>query len=472
MKRIATLLALLLVMGATVFAQGLTIICNQSGAQVFVSGRLMGTTSPNITLPLKSGSYALLVSKSGFQPFNTTVSVTGPGQTITVNLIAIGAVATPAPAPTPAPAATYALTVNSPTPSSQVFLNGASIGTAPVTVQVAPGTYTVLVKAPNRLDWSQQVQITNGPVTVTAGSVAAQPVNLQLTVSANVNGASVAINGATAGQTPFTTSLPAGSYTVVVSAPGYGSYSQNVVMNSNQAINATLQQQTVSLQVQAANAPGAAVLLNGNQVGSSPYNTALPPGTYSITIRSPGFLDYNTQVNLSSPQVVSVSLQQQTFTLQVQATNAPGAAILINGNQAGSSPFNGSFAPGNYSITIRAPGFTDYNTSVSLNSPQAVSVALQQAFVSYTINIPAAYLGGGNEGRGNDNGKGNDRNAIQVYVDNMQLQPVNGGSYQGMAAPGRHQVRIVAGGLKFESSIDLQAGRSATFEPSFVLNVK
>jgi hypothetical protein len=396
MKRLSLFSLILLFVLGLVAAQAratLTITCNVTGAQVYVAGRLVGNTTPNVSITLVPGNYQVRVARSGYQNFDTTVTLPPSGLVLPVTLLQIGASAAPVPAPQPQPASTYALTVTNPGPNAHVLINGVDRGIAPVTMQVPPGTYTVEVRAPNMLPWSQQVQVTNGPVTVTPGM-----------------------------------------------AP-----------------------QTFQVQASASNAPGAQIFLNGAQVGSGAYAGNLSAGTYTILIRAPGFFDYTETFNLAAPKVISVALQQQNFSFQASASNTQ-AQIFLNGAQVASGSYNGALPPGTYTIVIRAPGFVDYTETFNLGAPRVLSVALQQQQVSYTLSIPAAFL--------NTGAKGNPHTLIQVFVDGAQLQVNASGTYSGSVVPGRHVITLLGGGLKFESSVDLQPGKAWFIEPSFGFGVK
>lgn len=393
MRKFAAIMAILALTGAVATAQAratLFIQCNQSGAQVYLDGRIAGNTAPSLTLQIQPGNHQLVVKKNGFQDYSDNVVVPAQGKSITVTLVALGAA--PPPVPTPPPvASTYPLTVTAPGPIAKVYINGQDKGLTPLTIQLPPGSYEVKVLAGGMLPWSQQVQIVNGPASVMAG----------------------------------------------------------------------MQAQTFALQVGAANAPGATIFLNGSQVGQGSYSAALQPGTYTVIVRAPGFLDYSETFNLQGPKTINAALQQQTFSLQVSVPNAPGAAILLNGAQVGQGGYNASLQPGTYTVVVRAPGFNDYTETFSLQGPKTIAVNLQQVLASYTLTIPPALLA--------PDPKGNPHNQIQVYVDNIRINVSPAGTYTGSVSPGRHQIRIVAGGLKFEQSVDLQAGKAWTIEPSFNL---
>lgn len=415
MKKIvsALVVAFFLVAGISAQRATLQIQCNPSGAQVYIGGRLMGTAVPNLTLSLPPNSYPLKVTKTGYQPYETTVILPASGTVVRVNLLPVGATAAPPPVPTPAPQAKFALTVTSPAPNTMVFINGANQGMAPVTIQVIPGTYNISVRAPNSLEWTQQVQVVNAPVTVTPG----------------------------------------------------------------------MQPLSYSLQVTCPNAPGASILINGSQVGAGSYSGNLPGGTYTVVVRAPGYLDYNETFTLTGPKTINASLQAQNFMLQVGASNVSGAAILLNGNQVATGSFNGALPPGNYTIVIRAPGYNDYSETFTLAAPRSIAVALQPVLVSFTFSIPQNFYnpevgslaqGRQNDDRGNSGGKGNAYAygqgrtiaIFELYVDGNLVAPSGDNVWNGAVTPGTHVFKILSGGLKIESSINLQPGRNWVLQPS------
>ena len=417
MKRLFALIVTLFV-ALSIGAQArttLTVVCNVTGAQVYISGRLYGTTTPNATIPLQPNTYQLAVVKPGYQSYNATVSVPPGGLVVNVTLYPVGQYAPP-PAPMPAPASKYPLTINSPAPNTQVFINGALQGNAPLTIQLIPGTYDVSTRTPNMMPWTQQVQIVNGPVAITPGF---QPQNYQL-------------------------------------------------------------------QVGAANVQGAVIFLNGNQVGSGSYNAALPPGDYGIVIRAPGYIDYSENFTLNGPKTISAYLQPQSFQFQASASNAPGAVIFINGNQVGTGSYNAALPPGTYTVLIRAAGFNDYSETFTLAGPRTMAVSLQQSLVTFTFSIPQAFynpevgslaLGRQNDDRGKSEGKGKPGEGrtiavFELFVDGNLLVPAGNNVWTGAVSPGNHVFKILSGGLKVESSINLQPGRNWILQPSLGINAQ
>ena len=200
MKRISLFLVSLLAVVSLASAQAkapLQILCNVSGAQVFLAGQLVGSASPNLILNIKQGTYALKVIKMGFNDFDTVVTIGPGGAAVQANLVPRGG--NPAPAAVQAPN-----TIPAPAP-------------APVPVQPPP-----MMQVPVILNYA-------------------------LSVLSNVDGASVTINGNPAGTTPFRAQVPNGNYSIVVSADGYRNFKGNFIVNNGpMVVNAPLQSMLAS----------------------------------------------------------------------------------------------------------------------------------------------------------------------------------------------------------------------------------
>ncbi len=286
MKKIsAFVLALLVLTGIPLYAQNkgaLTITCNVIGAQVYINGKIAGTTTPNFSMLLKAGTYQIRVSKKGLPDFNTTINMNG--LPVTLNVVLGGAAPTPVPQPVPVPAP-------QPVPQPQHTL----------------------------------------------------------TIHSNVNGADVLINGSLAGHTPYQAQINDGSYTIIVRAAGYSEYNANLSIRGNTTVNANLQAMNFVLNVNATNVQGAEVILNGQSIGRTPFTGSLQPGVYNLTLRMPGYSDYNVQVNMNGPQTVSAYLQPQMASWQINGYNSQ-IQFYIDGQPVRNS--QGQFAAGRHSIRI------------------------------------------------------------------------------------------------------------------------
>ncbi len=464
---IFALLAFLLIFTGAGMAQAkanLVIQSNVSGAQVYVDGRLFGNAAPGLTLSLPQRTYQIKVSKPGYQDFNTTVNLGPSGAIVQANLIAIGQPPAPAPTPAPPPATSGkpTLSVTSNPPSASVFVNGSMMGLTPYSGQYTPGTYKVSVRRSGYQDYNQTVVLSS---------------STQL----NIN--------------------------LVSNQPAPPPPPVNLGLSVN------------------GNVPGAEVLLNGSSVGRIPFNTQVPQGSYNVTVRAPGYADFNQSIIVNGPTQINANLQAIQVGLSVNA-NVMGAEVYLNGSLAGRTPLNLNVVPGSYNLTVRAPGYADYNQSIVVNGATQINANLQPNQVGLSVNanvqgaevflngsrvgnvpfslnvIPGSYNvtvrapGYGDYNQSvvvsgptqvnavlvgvmsswqinvpdnmvNKDMKGGHWSQIQVYLDgNLQRGP------SGQVGAGRHVIRVTSGGMAVELVFDAQPGRSYSFEPYMGINVK
>jgi hypothetical protein len=391
MKRVVALVLGVLFLCGGAIAQNkgaLVIQCNVTGAQVLINGKLYGNTTPNYSMLVPAGTYKITVKKNGYVDYTNTVAVTAAGVVLQVNL----------------------KSVNEAPPPPQVL-------------------------------------------------------NYGLTVSANINGADVFINGNPAGKTPFAAQVPNGSYTVLVRAGGFIDFTQNIVINGGPfQVNAMLQGQNQQLSIQA-NVNGADIFINGNVAGKTPFVSQVPMGSYSVLIKAPGYVDFGQNILVGNgPVQVNATLQALSYQLNVNA-NVDGALVFINGAQVGQTPYISLLPQGNYVVLIRAAGFIDYQAQLTVNGPQAINASLQPMPASWQLRLP--------EGLVNKDIKKGQARGIQVWVDGvLQAESLGPIFAAGQLQPGKHLFRIVSGGLAVETQVEMQSGKAYSIEPAMGIMVK
>ena len=282
------LAALLLLGSSPLFAQAkgaLSILCNVTGARVYLNGELAGYTKPTFSVLLKPGQYTLRVTLDRYRTFNTIIQMTANPLTLNVFLEPEGAVQRPI-------VTRFTLTVTTNVAGAEVFLNNSPVGEAPLSLQVERGNYSVRVSAPGYQDYLAAVNV-NGHTVVNA---VLQTNLLQLTVNCNLVGAQVFVNNNLVGTAPYTGSYAPGSYAVRVVAPGYAEASTVVNLTHNQTLTLVLQPAMTSVQVIIPQAylnphhgnPLAQIRI---YIDGEPYNGFsfnLPAGRHNIRISSGG----------------------------------------------------------------------------------------------------------------------------------------------------------------------------------------
>lgn len=359
---------------------------------------------------------------------------------------------------------------------AQVILNGKLVGyTSPnFSFLVAPGKWTVLVKKTGFQDWLQTIDVKSTPITLTVTLLKPgatlppptttpppAPTSYSISVQSNVANAEVYINGILAGRTPFIGNVASGSYTVVVRAPGYADYTENVRVDGNKLVTANLAATTFQLSVNA-NVAGAQVLLNGAAAGTVPYAVALPAGTYTVVVRAPNHVDYTETVALSAPRAVNATLTPMLYPFSLKSL-VPGAEIFLDGIKLGAANAAGEFLaqvkPGRYTLTVKAFGFFDFTTVIDIGSAVTLPVALKPSMAEFEFSVAAASI--------NPDLKGNPWSQLRVYIDGAAQK-----DFKGTVAPGKHTVTMISGAFKLETIIEFEAGKKYVLEPLLMLTVK
>jgi hypothetical protein len=283
----------------------------------------------------------------------------------------------------------------------------------------------------------------------------------------NVTGAKVYLNEELAGYTKptFSALLKPGPYRVRVVMEHYRVFETRINMTSNPlTLKVNLVAEGVVQQAGrfpltiSANVPGAQVFLNGSQVGVAPLSLQVARGNYSVRVAAPGYQDFVASVSVAGPTAVNAALQGRLYQLAVSC-NVPGAQVYVNDQLAGPAPYTGSFAQGTYVVQASAPGYAEASATVNLNRNLAVNLVLQPSLVLVQVVIPEGFL----ESRDRDNrSQGPGRGEVRLFVDGQRYNTFNFS-----IAPGRHNLRISAGGVSLEADFDFRAGRSYVLEPVF-----
>jgi hypothetical protein len=148
----------------------LQISTTPSGATIIFDGKNKGQT-PAAFSDLSTGSHTVNLTKSGYWDYSQTVNVVaGKTTPLNINLIPRSQPETSANptqaggTPTPyQPLTGGAIVITSNPPGANVYLDGQSSGTTPLTIpNVNPGTHTILLTMQGYSDTSRTVEVTAG----------------------------------------------------------------------------------------------------------------------------------------------------------------------------------------------------------------------------------------------------------------------------------------------------------------------
>ena len=197
------------IFGAAAGTGSLRVIASEPDAQIFVDGEDKGRSPANIA-SIAPGDHVVEARKAKFKPVQQMVHVAQGENAIVQLRMEI--------APPDRPKA--ALKVQSTVPNAEVFVDGSSLGRAPIDrSDLDPGKHYVVVHRDGYTDFKREVVLVeNQPVALVA--------DLSATGSARVlstpEGADVRIDGEVIGKTPVSRDqIPAGDHVIEFKLKGY-----------------------------------------------------------------------------------------------------------------------------------------------------------------------------------------------------------------------------------------------------------
>ena len=232
---------------------------------------------------------------------------------------------------------TGTLIVNVSPNGANVSLDGVLIGRGDTRRTVPAGQYTVRVSLGGFQDFQQAINVQGGQTVTVNANLNGIAVNGTLQVNVNPDGANVSLDGVLIGRGDTNRVLPAGQYTLRVSAAGYQDFQQTVNIQNGQTtrVNASLQQAQVNGTLQVFAPEGASVTLDGVLIGRGNTSRVVPAGQYTVRVTLNGFQDFQQVVNIGNGQTVNVQVNLQPIAREgtlVVRSNVAGARVFINGN--------------------------------------------------------------------------------------------------------------------------------------------
>jgi len=152
---------------------------------------------------------------------------------------------------------------------------------------------------------------------------------------------------------------------------------------------------------------GAIVIINNENIGTTPVSKKFKFGTYQLTIQKDGYRtykDFNFEVNYNKNMNVNVTLEKITASLSI-STTPPDASIKLNSSVVGKSPVRkDGLLFGNYSIQATLSGYKPVSKVVIINSetPSPVHITFEKEIFRGNVNIDST------------------PRAASIYIDNIK----------------------------------------------------
>jgi formylglycine-generating enzyme required for sulfatase activity len=162
---------------------------------------------------------------------------------------------------------------------------------------VPSGVHRVRIESQGLKTWESSVVVRAGQ-TLSIGPITLGQPDAHLTIRSQPAGAEVSIGGTYRGHTPFTAELPAGiAHEVIVSLPGYTTWTRSVFAEPDRKIQLDAQLQAVLAKVTVSGNPDEADLFIDRMArGRTPQTLSLTTVEHSIEVRKEGFVPFTVSV--------------------------------------------------------------------------------------------------------------------------------------------------------------------------------
>jgi hypothetical protein len=284
--------------------------------------------------------------------------------------------------------------VDSTPPGASAVLDGGEdqLFTPGTFKSVPPGTHNVKITKQGYQPYSTNVKVIVGETSnaIITMSQVVQPGSIS--VNSDPRGSGFYVDDIYQGLTnQIVGSLSSGPHVVTIKELGYLLWSETVQVKAAQMItlNAKLIPEsnppTGDLHV-TSTPSSAAVYLNGNYQGVTAIDgpldiTDLPPGTYTVLVKKPGFQDYSTTITIEAGKLVQVNapLEQSSRAPAAASaeivSNPSGADVYINNAYMGITPLSFQNVPaGTYTVDIKMTGYNTYSTTGQVAPGQNIRV--------------------------------------------------------------------------------------------------
>jgi len=421
-----------------------------SGARIYLDGTDMGYYTPATLTEISVGSHAVVLKKSGYADYTTSVSVTA-GQTASVSATLV------------VQATTGSINVKSTPTGASIALDGINKGTTPATLTgVSTGSHSLVLKKNGYADYTTSVSVTAGQTASVSATLVAQPTTGSINVKSTPPGATIVLDGINKGTTPATlTGVSTGSHSLVLKKNGYADYTTSVSVTAGQtaSVSATLVVQSTTGSINVMSTPtGATIVLDGISKGTTPATlSGISAGSHSLVLKKNGYADYTTSVSVTAGQTASVSatlvVQSTTGSINVKSTPA-GATIVLDGITKGTTPATLSgISAGSHSLVLKKSGYADYSTSVTVIGGQTASVSANLVIPSSTGSISVSSSPAG----------------ASVYLDGTYTSKTTPTTLSGISAGSHSLVLKKSGYADYTTSVSVTGGQTASVSANLVI---
>lgn len=174
--------------------------------------------------------------------------------------------------------------------------------------------------------------------------------------------------------------LRPGDYTLNLMAKGYQPLTTSVTVTREDSQVVTLQMSPLPGRISIDSVPaGAKVLVDDEPVGETPLeDLPLAAGTRWIRLQAERYLEHSQELRVTGRDVQqSVTANMQPGWAEVSLDSSPGGAtILVDGENAGTTPARIEIMQGEHQLMLQRPGFATWQQDVDISAGEALELGV------------------------------------------------------------------------------------------------
>ncbi len=249
------------------------------------------------------------------------------------------------------------------------------IGTTPMNKKMPYGSYNYRAK---RYKYHDDVGIARVDKTRVIMDLKLKPAFGSVSVSSQPQGAKVFLDGEDTGKvTPCTLSeIASGRCDIRLQLKDYAPASRSVTVNDGMTASVNVALEARFAHVTINSLPGAAIKVNGAEVGSGSYSNNMAEGIYDIEATLASYRPVTKQIEVVAgvPQTIELRPTPIYGMLDVNS-NPMGANITINGKPYGDTPTTiENLLVGDYDVVLTKPGYASVSQRVTVSEGASASV--------------------------------------------------------------------------------------------------
>lgn len=329
------------------------------------------------------------------------------------------------------------LSVQSDPAGATVLLDGAAVGRTPFSDEVGAGEHTVVVEAEGRLRDERRFVARPGRDASLQFSLAPLPKTPALAVDSEPAGAQVIVDGRQRGRTPFVAPLDKGRHQLVLKLEGRREVATDFAMPADRDLSLRVDlpvAQSAGSHLTLTSSPaGARVFLDGKELGITPWSGEMKTGPHKVAIAADGFEKEERAVQVQANRDLDVAFALSRVPgpgkLRIE-TEPPKASFSIDGNPAGTTPFEGDVPQGEHTLEVGLEGYKTVQQQFSLEPGQRLSLKLALSAAAAAPQPPVLAIA-------------SDPQGAQIFLDGkmMGITPS-----RVRTTPGQHEIKLALDG--------------------------